>query len=595
MKLTEPRFAIMIKGLSQPSNRIAMCLLLIMLVFTGLLMNSCTSTNANNTSIKKRFVLDMVHHNPGEEPIESNFNNPQYLANYGYTGQVVNDFIFIHSTVTFDKLSKNIFPMGSPERAWLNRASTKIQNRIKSAHEAGIEIYYFMDLIVLPKKIVEIYGSEILDSNGKIDIHKSKTQEIHRLMLNEIFEKYPDLDGLVIRTGETYLHNVPHHTGNNPILRKEESHKVLINILREEVCEKYNKKIFYRTWDFGWFHTDPVFYKNVTDAIESHENLIFSIKHTKGDYHRTYKFNPTLGIGKHKQIVEVQCQREYEGKGAHPNYVMDGVINGFEEYANDLSPQSLSDLSDNPNFAGVWTWSRGGGWVGPYIQNELWCELNAYVMSAWANDPNSAEEQIFNSYMDKLGLEGESRVQFRELCLLSAKGVVRGHSSLKLPINVWWMRDQFMGGMDLLKEDFDTIISKNMVEEILMEKEESAKIWDNIYLTAETIYLPDAQMMEYIKVSSKYGQLKYNIIKEGWTIMLLGYAGDLSGDLDMVRIQKSIERYDELWQAFEDLKENNVQCATLYKPYSFYFQSPNYHLTMGMDSSVNYYRNKLAN
>ena len=44
-------------------------------------------------------------------------------------------------------------------------------------------------------------------------------------------------------------------------------------------------------------------------------------------------FNPTLGIGRHRQIVEVQCQREYEGKGAYPNYVVKGVVEGFEENA----------------------------------------------------------------------------------------------------------------------------------------------------------------------------------------------------------------------------------------------------------------------
>ena len=27
-----------------------------------------------------------------------------------------------------------------------------------------------------------------------------------------------------------------------------------------------------------------------------------------------------LAIGKHAQVVEIECQREYEGKGAYPNY-----------------------------------------------------------------------------------------------------------------------------------------------------------------------------------------------------------------------------------------------------------------------------------
>ena len=70
--------------------------------------------------------------------------------------------------------------------------------------------------------------------------------------------------------------------------------------------------------------------------------------------------------------MEVQCQREYEGKGAYPNYVANAVINGFEETKQDASPRCLNDVKDNPLFYGVWTWSRGGGWYGPYISNELW-------------------------------------------------------------------------------------------------------------------------------------------------------------------------------------------------------------------------------
>ena len=34
---------------------------------------------------------------------------------------------------------------------------------------------------------------------------------------------------------------------------------------------------------------------------------------------RSAGWNPTLGVGQHAQIVEVELQREYEGKGAYPN------------------------------------------------------------------------------------------------------------------------------------------------------------------------------------------------------------------------------------------------------------------------------------
>jgi hypothetical protein len=35
-----------------------------------------------------KLILDMVHHNPGELPIESAFLSPAHLADYGYNVSV---------------------------------------------------------------------------------------------------------------------------------------------------------------------------------------------------------------------------------------------------------------------------------------------------------------------------------------------------------------------------------------------------------------------------------------------------------------------------------------------------------------------------
>ena len=59
---------------------------------------------------KSPYILDMVHHNPGEPFTESIFNDPAYLKSNGYTGQVMNDFTFAHAAITFDKLNPAIFP-----------------------------------------------------------------------------------------------------------------------------------------------------------------------------------------------------------------------------------------------------------------------------------------------------------------------------------------------------------------------------------------------------------------------------------------------------------------------------------------------------
>lgn len=555
-------------------------------------------------------VLDMVHNNPGEALTNSRYNDPEFLSNEGYTGQVMNDFTFVHAAITFDSFDKRIFPRGSKERDWVLEAAKRVKANIKRAHRAGIKVYYFTDIIVLPRKLVELYKDEVCDENGKISLEKPKTIEIHRQMIQEVFESFPDLDGLVIRTGETYLNNVPYHTGNNPIINGEKSHITLLNLLRDEVCVKRNKMLIYRTWSFGGMHDDRNYYLDVTNKIAPHKNLVFAVKHTKGDYHRTHEFNPTLGFGKHAQVVEVQAQREYEGKGSFPNYIAEGVINGFEEYSTN-SPQagyqSLNDIKNSPQFKGVWTWSRGGGWVGPYVSNEFWCHLNAYVISHWGNDTKQTEEQVFNGFMDKAGIEGESRKAFRELCQLSAKAVLRGHSSAKLPVEngwVWWTRDHFLGGTDPqasesrdqpdaspLSKAFNYWHKHRQLQAAIDEKYEAVSLWKEIVSLSNIVKLRNAADERYVRVSSLYGLLLHQIIAEGWNIMALGFVGDMSGKHEREKIALSIRRYDEFWEKYQQLKRENPDCATLYKPYAFLYQPPLYQSEKGMDASINRYRN----
>jgi hypothetical protein len=550
------------------------------------------------------YILDMVHNNPGEPLTQSVFNNPVYLQKQGYTGQVINDFVFAHAALTFDSFDKRIFPEGSKERKWVLAAAAHVRANIRRAHRAGLAVYYFTDLIVLPKKLVALYHDQICDAQGRISLERPMTLTIHRVMLHELFKTFPDLDGLVIRTGETYLNNVPYHTGNNPITNGPESHIKLLNLLREEVCVKRHKKVFYRTWSFGGMHDDPVYYQKVVSLVAPHPDLIFSIKHTQGDYQRTFGFNPTLGLGHHRQIVEIECQREYEGKGAYPDYVMNGVIEGFEEYGlNGNTPQTgfraLKDLRGNPDFAGVWSWSRGGGWVGPYIKNEFWCRLNAYVISHWGQNTHLSELQVFDRFLDAEGIRGKSRGRFRELCLLSAKAVLLGHASaLKSwkPEWIWWMRDEFLGGIDsgALKQEFADLYPAQRLQQAVDEKYAAVKLWERIVALADSIELPDRKDEHFIRVSSLYGLRLYGIIADGWQVMALGYAGDRTGRYNKPMIATAIRNYDQDWAAYRQLKKENADCPTLYRPYGFVYQGPAYHGTAGIGASVDRYR-KLLN
>ncbi|HTN36519.1 MAG TPA: hypothetical protein VL053_05560 [Arachidicoccus sp.] len=556
--------------------------------------------NPSDISLKNSagyYVLDMVHNNPGEPLTKTAFADPGYLKKMGYNGQVVNDFVFAHAALTFDGFDKRIFPKGTKERAWVLKAAAHVQANIEAAHKAGLKVYYFTDLIVLPKRLVELYKDQICDEKGRISFDRPLTVKIHQIMLDELFTRFKNLDGLVIRTGETYLNNVPYHTGNNPITHGVDSHIKLLRFLRSEVCVKWHKMLFYRTWASGGMDQDTSVYLRVTNAIKPHPKLVFMIKHTKGDYHRTFDFNPTLGIGRHPQVVEVECQREYEGKGAFPNYIAKGVIDGFEEFGTNTPQKGLTGLGglkSKKQFRGVWTWSRGGGWVGPYITNEFWPRLNAFVVSQWAQHPDQSESQIFDRFMDQAGITGKGRTAFRRLCLLSAKAVLRGHNSaiLKWHKNwVWWTRDEFLSGTDgNVGSIFKSLYADHLLDTAIREKLEAVSLWSEMVNLSGNVHLHRKADESYIRVSTRYGLLLHKIIAYGWQAMALGYEGDRTGRYNKAALSEAIRQYDQAWVDYRQLKKTAPACATLYKPYQFVYKAPDYHGQKGMAASIDKYR-----
>jgi hypothetical protein len=353
---------------------------------------ACFSTHL--LAQQKPILMNMVHHNPGEAPTKSEFLDDHYLKKQGYGAKVYFLFEAAQFGIDWQKFDPAIFPAGDSTRNWVDRKAKLLDSEYTATKKAGLKVYCMIDMIVLPKALINKYKDSICDEKGRIDISKPFTQKCVRSLLNQMFDRFPQLDGLVVRTGETYLNDAPFYKGNNPLIHGLQDHVTLLKILREEICVKRNKEIIYRTWDFGQFHSLPKDYLQITDQIEPHPKLYFSIKHTIVDFwrgslsepqpdddklnnywidqasHYGVPFNPCLGIGKHQQVVEVQCQREYEGKGASPDYIAAGVIDGFDELKKDKSEKyiSLNQFKHDPHYAGVWTWARGGGWVGRLVK-----------------------------------------------------------------------------------------------------------------------------------------------------------------------------------------------------------------------------------
>ncbi|GAA3650102.1 hypothetical protein [Flavivirga jejuensis] len=518
-------------------------------------------------------ILDMVHHNPGETPYKSAYNNPAVIKEMGYNGKVYFLFESPALAINWESVGSDILPKESKERKWVDAKAKQIKKMHAACKEQNMAIYAMSDLVLFPKRLIEKYNIE--DTFG--DPNNALTEKFVRAQINEMFDQFPSLDGLVVRIGETYLHDAPYHQG--AIKNKTNPEKTIIplmQILREEICVKRNKQLIFRTWNA--FDRNMGAYMKVSNAVEPHQNLIISIKHCEGDFHRARPFSKVIGQGRHPQIIEVQAAREYEGKGAYPNYIANGVIEGFEEH-DKMPEEKINSIREfvekKPDlYGGIWTWSRGGGWEGPYIQSEMWCDLNAWVMAQWAKDTKQKEAFIFNRYAtERLHLKGDDVAKFRKLCLLSAEAVVRGRNSTHYDMDVWWTRDQGIGWPKPAKDS----IGQNRN---LKQKDESVAKWGEIVKLAKSIHWENKKAESHAIGSAEYGLRLYKIYRA------LIYMSDAEFKGDKKRIQKWIKAYDKAWIDYKKLPEQYNTVATLYT------QNYNRHITNNADRKVNELRTK---
>jgi len=292
-------------------------------------------------------------------------------------------------------------------------------------------------------------------------------------------------------------------------------------------------------------------------------------------------FNPTLGIGKHRQIVEAQSRMEAYGKGAHPYYSAYGVINGWPETKYEIidghftgkmndpaNPRDVKDILSKHLLCGVNTWSNGGGWQGPYITNEIWTDLNTYVVSHWAQDTKRTEEELFYEFASKRNITGMQADIFRQLALLTIEGVRKGQCNSFAGNQKWWSRDEFFSAAEN-KEVIKQILEGNLQQKVLAEKAEASAIWRQIEALSNQMTVKDSTLQEAIRVSCSYGRIKYELIEQMWILMIEDANSTNTAGWNTKLVKQSIQRYDELWGEWKKLKLSSKQCATIYTDMAF--------------------------
>ena len=151
--------------------------------------------------------IDHQFRGPGDVQFgvfDSRFNDPELLKLFNYTAQAGR---YAETALTFDALrpaDNPFFPVGSPERAWINGHGDAIRAEQNATAAAGITVMSHIDFPILPRKVLAAYADKIC-LNGTVqrcEANFTALVTVLDVMMTEMFNTFPLLDGIIVRTGE---------------------------------------------------------------------------------------------------------------------------------------------------------------------------------------------------------------------------------------------------------------------------------------------------------------------------------------------------------------------------------------------------------
>lgn len=211
-----------------------------------------------------------------------------------------------------------------------------------------------------------------------------------RALLERFLDDFPEVDGVVLRIGETDGLDVRGDFRSELVLRSARKvRRMLTRVL--PVFEDRGKLLIFRTWTVGAFSVGDLIWhrrtlRRVLRGVQS-PALVLSMKYGESDFFRHLPLNRLFFQTDLPKIVELQCRREYEGCGEYPSF----VGGDYERYA--------LALEGAKNMLGISVWCQTGGWV-PFRrlafleESAIWTELNVEVTARIFRDRVLVEEAV---------------------------------------------------------------------------------------------------------------------------------------------------------------------------------------------------------
>ncbi len=357
--------------------------------------------------------------NPGEPPSDSQYRDPAVLKELGYTGLVVYETTALSGVESPDLLGDGEM------RRWVSNHFDHVGQTIEAADRAGLSVYVFYDVPVLPRDVVDrnVAGLTCKHRPSTLCPASEAMLELSARALDAQLRRWPDVAGIALRFGDTDAGRLPYLVGNDLYsphcprcsqFGRADRIVALLERFYDLVVRQHGKRLIVRAWNVrpGGLHDSVDLAQRVIDRMpgdEADDRLMLSFKFTHTDFWRYQQWNPcSLLCTERPVIYELQCQREFEGKGGIPNWQAPLWRDGYPETSHESRVNGLAEASKAVNLAGLWAWVRGGGWGGPFVSNEAWIDANVYAVPRLADDPESESGELGREWIRRrLGVEDE--------------------------------------------------------------------------------------------------------------------------------------------------------------------------------------------
>ena len=244
---------------------------------------------------------------------------------------------------------------------------------------AGMKVFLTMDVMVYTPALFK-----------KIGTRENRINQFLVELLDRFFTDFPDVDGAIIRIGESDGQDVQEEFRSQLVMKNPGMvNRFLKAVL--PIFEKHDRTCIFRTWTVGVHRVGDLIWRDATlvrttRGINS-PALVLSMKFGESDFFRYLGLNRNFFVTNIPTIIELQTRREYEGCGEYPSFI-----------GGDYGQFAL-ELHDAPNFVGLNIWSQTGGWTPfrrlVFLEPEaIWTEINTFVTIRLFKDGEPWEEAV---------------------------------------------------------------------------------------------------------------------------------------------------------------------------------------------------------